>query len=48
MPHELTLTTRTLTAIEFEQLTAMPPELEWFANIRNPQTSLDSHHSIRT
>ncbi len=31
-------TTRTLTLTEFDQLAAMPPELEWFANIRNPNT----------
>ena len=29
---------RRLTAAEFKRLAAVPPALEWFANIRNPQT----------
>ena len=28
----------TLTLTQFAQLAAMPPALEWFANIRNPNT----------
>ena len=36
---DLTLATpRILTATEFQGLADMPPELEWFANITNPQT----------
>jgi len=31
-------TTRTLPLTEFDQFAAMPSELEWFANIRHPNT----------
>jgi hypothetical protein len=35
-PHTVTLTSaRTLTAVEFEHFAAVPPAVEWFANIRN-------------
>ena len=46
MPAELTLTTRTLSAIEFEHLAAVPPELEWFANIRNARTRRAYHNDV--
>jgi hypothetical protein len=46
MPHELALTTRTLTVVEFAQLAHVPPELEWCATIQNPQTRHASHHDI--
>ena len=29
---------RALTAAEFHTLAEIPPELEWFANLRNPHT----------
>ena len=31
---------RALTATEFSKLADVPPELEWFANLRNPNTRL--------
>lgn len=34
----LTPETRALTAAQFQGLAEAPPELEWFANIRNPRT----------
>src|SRR5437870_193601 len=46
MPAELALTTRTLTAIEFEHLAVVPPELEWFANIRNTRTRRAYHNDV--
>ena len=46
MPPELALTTRTLTAVEFEHLAAVPPELEWFANIRNARTRRAYHNDV--
>ena len=29
---------RALTAAEFDKLAEVPPEIEWFANLRNPHT----------
>jgi len=29
---------RALTAAEFAKLAEIPPEIEWFANLRNPHT----------
>ena len=29
---------RALTSAQFHALTAVPPEIEWFANITNPRT----------
>ena len=29
---------RALTAAEFYKLAEVPPEIEWFANLRNPNT----------
>ena len=46
MPAELALTTRTLTATEFEHLAAVPPALEWFANIRNMRTRRAYHNDV--
>ena len=31
-------TSRALTAAEFHQLSNVPPEAEWFANLDNPRT----------
>ncbi|TRN46601.1 integrase, partial [Pseudomonas syringae] len=30
--------TRRLTAVEFQQLAAVPSAVEWFANLDNPRT----------
>jgi hypothetical protein len=38
VPARLTPDTRALTAAQFQGLAEVPPELEWFANIRNPRT----------
>ena len=46
MPPELALMTRTLTTVEFEQLATVPPELEWFANIRNARTRRAYHNDV--
>src|SRR5580658_9959913 len=37
-PRRPTLPRRALTSAEFSQLSDMPPETEWFANIDNPHT----------
>lgn len=38
---------RVLTAAEFFKLADVPPEIEWFANFRNPNTRLAYEHDIR-
>jgi integrase/recombinase XerD len=38
LPTEIIPTERLLTAAEFHRLADVPPEIEWFANIRNPST----------
>jgi site-specific recombinase XerD len=37
---------RLLTAVEFHQLAAVPPEAEWFANISNPHSRRAYQHAI--
>jgi integrase/recombinase XerD len=37
-PVKVTVKTRLLTAAEFQRLADVPPEVEWFKNIRNPNT----------
>src|ERR1700685_2784464 len=37
-PAKLSVAKRLLTAAEFQRLTDVPPEVEWFANIRNAGT----------
>lgn len=37
-PVKAALKTRLLTAAEFQRLGEVPPEAEWFKNIRNPAT----------
>jgi integrase/recombinase XerD len=37
-PAKVTVKTRLLTAAEFQRLADVPPEIEWFKNIRNPNT----------
>ena len=46
MKAPIALKERHLTAAEFQGLAAVPPELEWFANIRNDQNGL-CVHSLR-
>src|SRR3954449_12421496 len=38
LPTQITPGTRLLTADEFHRLADVPPEVEWFANLTNPQT----------
>jgi len=38
---------RALTATEFSKLAEVPPELEWFANLRNPNTRLAYQQDLR-
>src|SRR5713101_7529565 len=37
---------RVLTAAEFYKLAAVPPEVEWFANLRNPNTRKAYQHDL--
>jgi len=46
-PVEVTVKTRLLTAAEFQRLAEVPPEVEWFANIRNPTTRRAYKHAIK-
>jgi len=38
---------RALSAKEFLDLADVPPEIEWFANITNPQTRRAYHNDIK-
>jgi len=38
---------RALTAAEFYKLAEVPPEIEWFANLRNPNTRKAYEHDLR-
>ena len=38
---------RALTAAEFCKLADIPPEIEWFANLRNPHTRLAYENDLR-
>ena len=38
---------RALTAAEFYKLAAVPPEIEWFANLRNPNTRKAYENDLR-
>jgi integrase/recombinase XerD len=38
LPAEILPANRLLTAAEFHRLADVPPEVEWFANITNPNT----------
>jgi site-specific recombinase XerC len=40
-------TNRLLTAAEFHRLAHVPPEVEWFANIDNPNTKRAYEHAVR-
>ena len=41
------LRTRLLTAAEFQRLADVPPEVEWFKNIRNPHTKRAYQNAIK-
>ena len=47
LPTEITPATRLLTAAEFHRLAEVPPEIEWFANIRNRSTRRAYENAIR-
>jgi site-specific recombinase XerD len=46
-PAKLTTQGRLLSAAEFQRLTDVPPEVEWFANIRNPHTKRAYENAIK-
>jgi integrase/recombinase XerD len=46
-PVKITGTTRLLSAAEFQGLAAMPREVEWFKNIRNPSTKRAYENAIK-
>lgn len=46
-PVKLTVKTRRLSAAEFQRLTDVPPEVEWFANIRNASTRRAYENAIK-
>jgi hypothetical protein len=47
LPAQITPTERLLTAAEFQRLADVPPEVEWFANIRNRSTRRAYENAIR-
>src|SRR5271154_5118563 len=47
IPIKVTVKTRLLTAAEFQRLAEVPPEAEWFKNIRNPATKRAYENAIR-
>ena len=47
LPTPITPTERLLTAAEFQRLAEVPPEFEWFANIRNRSTRRAYENAIR-
>jgi integrase/recombinase XerD len=46
LPASITPTERLLTAAEFHRLADVPPEIEWFANIRNLHTRRSYENAI--
>jgi integrase/recombinase XerD len=46
-PVKVTVKTRLLTAAEFQRLGNVPPEAEWFKNIRNPSTKRAYENAIK-
>jgi len=46
-PVKVTVKTRLLTAAEFQRLANVPPEVEWFKNIRNPSTKRAYENAIK-
>jgi site-specific recombinase XerD len=47
IPAKVTVKTRLLTAAEFQRLADVPPEVEWFKNIRNPNTKRAYENAIK-
>jgi integrase/recombinase XerD len=47
VPAKIARTNRLLTSAEFHQLAAVPPEVEWFANIRNKSTRRAYENAIQ-
>ena len=46
-PIKVGVKTRLLTAAEFQRLADVPPEVEWFANIRNASTRRAYENAIK-
>ena len=47
LPTEILPTDRLLTAAEFQTLADVPPEVEWFANLSNPNTRRAYEHAVK-
>src|SRR5215212_3133361 len=47
LPTEIAPTGRLLTAAEFHRLADVPPEVEWFANLTNPQTRRAYENAVK-
>ena len=47
LPAEIAPGGRLLTAAEFHRLADVPPEVEWFANLTNPQTRRAYEHAVK-
>jgi integrase/recombinase XerD len=47
LPTEILPAARLLTAPEFHRLADVPPEVEWFANLSNPNTRRVYENAIR-
>lgn len=46
LPSQIAPGSRLLTAAEFHRLADVPPEVEWFANLTNPQTRRAYEHAV--
>jgi integrase/recombinase XerD len=46
-PSKVSIKTRVLSAAEFNRLSEVPPEVEWFKNIRNPSTKRAYENAIK-
>src|SRR5580698_10669275 len=46
-PTKVPSKTRLLTSAEFKKLADVPPEVEWFANIRNASTRRAYEHAVK-
>lgn len=47
LPAPITPSNRLLTAARFQQLTAVPPEIEWFANLGNKCTRRSYENALQ-
>jgi hypothetical protein len=47
LPAQIAPAERRLTAAEFQRLADVPPEVEWFANIKNPSTKRAYENATR-